>query len=352
MRNENLELAQSSGSDSSPSWASATPKASTFNFDFAQSQTVDDLTSQFKAILRPSRSSEGLTEGSGGNVTIAEESKSGTSGDNSQYLYPSTSHSKSIEYGSGDHLESSCSSSGGGESSKKLGLGKESKIARFLRRTQSANDDHSVCMKPVGETSKEVAAQPQQHHLQKIDDSDEGRAAAAARKRNKFASVGTDMKFRLGFLKRRHTEGTIHSASVRPPPEEAQKWANSFNDLMASKYGQALFKAFLQREFSEENIEFWLAIEDYRKSRQNKLNTKAQKIYNDFIIPQAPKEVNLDALTKDSLVTKMAQPTHSTFDQAQKRIQGLLEADAYSRFLKSELYMELLHPERYQQSSP
>lgn len=46
---------------------------------------------------------------------------------------------------------------------------------------------------------------------------------------------GTDMKFRLGFLKRRHTEGTIHSASVRPPPEEAQKWANSFNDLMASK---------------------------------------------------------------------------------------------------------------------
>lgn len=56
--------------------------------------------------------------------------------------------------------------------------------------------------------------------------------------------------------------------------------------------GQALFKAFLQREFSEENIEFWLAIEDYRKSRQNKLNTKAQKIYNDFIIPQAPKEVS------------------------------------------------------------
>lgn len=63
-------------------------------------------------------------------------------------------------------------------------------------------------------------------------------------------------------------------------------------------------------------------------------------------------QVNLDSLTKDSLVTKMAQPTHTTFDQAQKRIQGLLEADAYSRFLKSELYMELLHPEKYQQASP
>ncbi|CAG7836474.1 unnamed protein product, partial [Allacma fusca] len=159
---------------------------------------------------------------------------------------------------------------------------------------------------------------------------------------------GTDMKFRLGFLKRRHTEGTIHSASVRPQPEEAQKWANSFSDLMASKYGQALFKAFLQREFSDENIEFWLAIEDFRKSRPNKLGSKAQKIYNDFIVPQAPKEVNLDAITREGLVGKMAQPNQTTFDQAQKRIQSLLEADAYIRFLKSDLYLELIHPEKYQ----
>jgi regulator of G-protein signaling 3/regulator of G-protein signaling len=158
---------------------------------------------------------------------------------------------------------------------------------------------------------------------------------------------GTDMKFRW-FLKRRHTEGTIHSTSVRPHPEEAKKWTNSFADLMASKYGQALFRAFLQREFSDENIEFWLAIEDYRKTRQNKITIKAQKIYNDFIVAQAPKEVNLDSLTREGLVSKMLTPNATTFDQAQKRIQGLLEGDAYIRFLKSDLYLELLHPEKYQ----
>jgi hypothetical protein len=61
---------------------------------------------------------------------------------------------------------------------------------------------------------------------------------------NIFLSIlyrGTDMKFRLGFLKRRHTEGVINSSSVRPQPEEAQKWANSFSDLMSSKCKFYLF---------------------------------------------------------------------------------------------------------------
>jgi len=54
---------------------------------------------------------------------------------------------------------------------------------------------------------------------------------------------GTDMKFQLGmgFLKRRHTEGQFPqslSSSVRPSPEEAMKWAESFQDLMASKCKQ------------------------------------------------------------------------------------------------------------------
>jgi len=40
------------------------------------------------------------------------------------------------------------------------------------------------------------------------------------------------MRLRLGFLRRRSTESSI---SARPSPEEAQKWAESFTDLMASK---------------------------------------------------------------------------------------------------------------------
>ena len=55
--------------------------------------------------------------------------------------------------------------------------------------------------------------------------------------------------------------------------------------------GLDLFREFLRTEFSEENIEFWIACEDYKNVHSNKLNTEAQRIYTDFIAVQAPHEV-------------------------------------------------------------
>lgn len=56
--------------------------------------------------------------------------------------------------------------------------------------------------------------------------------------------------------------------------------------------GLDLFQSFLKSEFSEENIEFWIACEEFKTIRTNKLVSKAQKIYSDFIAINAPKQVN------------------------------------------------------------
>ncbi|XP_076308015.1 regulator of G-protein signaling 2-like isoform X2 [Tachypleus tridentatus] len=153
--------------------------------------------------------------------------------------------------------------------------------------------------------------------------------------------LAQDIKFRLSFLRRKQADASLQQ-SVRPPVEEIQKWSESFQKLVASKYGLALFRAFLSKEFSEENMEFWLACEEFKKSRINKPSSKAWKIYNDFIAVQAPREVNIDSTTRNTIFNNLSNPDHHSFDLAQKRIQGLMERDTYLRFLPSELYSELL----------
>lgn len=57
--------------------------------------------------------------------------------------------------------------------------------------------------------------------------------------------------------------------------------------------GLCVFRAFLISEFSEENIAFYLACEDYRTTKPSKLGAKAKKIYDEFIGSDAPREVNI-----------------------------------------------------------
>lgn len=55
--------------------------------------------------------------------------------------------------------------------------------------------------------------------------------------------------------------------------------------------GLELFKGFLKSEFSEENVEFWIACEEFRCSDDANMQAFAQKIYGDFVAFNAPKEV-------------------------------------------------------------
>ena len=55
--------------------------------------------------------------------------------------------------------------------------------------------------------------------------------------------------------------------------------------------GLELFKGFLKSEFSEENVEFWIACEEFRCSGDANMQVFAHKIYGDFVAFNAPKEV-------------------------------------------------------------
>ena len=54
--------------------------------------------------------------------------------------------------------------------------------------------------------------------------------------------------------------------------------------------GLELFRDFLRTEFSDENVEFWVACEEYKQLKTN-YSPIAQRIYSDYVAIQAPREV-------------------------------------------------------------
>nr|CAD2173742.1 unnamed protein product [Meloidogyne enterolobii] len=137
------------------------------------------------------------------------------------------------------------------------------------------------------------------------------------------------------------------SASVLcPSKEECRLWQEDFFTLLSHKYGCMLFREFLQSEFSEENLDFWLDVENFKQMKDSKKQTlqKAQQIYDTYIKELAPKEVNLDSETRMKTKNGLQSIPLKTdiFNLAQNKIEQLMSKDSYSRFLKSEQYLDLL----------
>ncbi|KAG9338390.1 hypothetical protein JZ751_025794 [Albula glossodonta] len=120
-------------------------------------------------------------------------------------------------------------------------------------------------------------------------------------------------------------------------------WSQSLEKLLQSKYGMATFHSFLKAEYSDENIEFWLRCEEYKKIKSSyKMNSKAKKIYEQYVQASAPKEINIDHQTRETIKKNVLAPTTICFDEAQRIVYGLMERDSYPRFLRSEMYRTLL----------
>ncbi|XP_058014958.1 regulator of G-protein signaling 3 isoform X18 [Ahaetulla prasina] len=70
---------------------------------------------------------------------------------------------------------------------------------------------------------------------------------------------------------------------------------------------------------------------------------KAKKIFTEYIAVQSCKEVNLDSYTREHTKENLQNISWGCFDLAQRRIYGLMEKDSYPRFLRSELYLDLIN---------
>ena len=87
-------------------------------------------------------------------------------------------------------------------------------------------------------------------------------------------------------------------SNLLPSSLEARSWDSSLDKLLQSSYGTALFRAFLQKEYAEENLDFVLRVERYRESQPKKREREAWKIYRTYIAIGAHHELNLDILSR------------------------------------------------------
>ncbi|KAI1730483.1 regulator of G protein signaling domain-containing protein [Ditylenchus destructor] len=220
--------------------------------------------------------------------------------------------------------------------------------------TSLSSDVSKSPIKENASNTKTVRSNTQQQHssvrrVASFTYSPEG----SSDKHNKRGNIaGSNRKFTLGpigktlnYIKNK-VDTAMSTSALYPTKEECRLWQDSFEALLNHKYGCLLFRQFAKSEVSVENVDFWLDCEEYRKMKEGKKQTiqKAHAIYDTYIRDGAPKEVNLDSTTKAATKASLESGIRpDIFNLAQSRTENLMARETYQRFLKSELYLELLN---------
>eukprot|EP00164_Ancoracysta_twista_P006291 GFYU01008740.1.p1 GENE.GFYU01008740.1~~GFYU01008740.1.p1 ORF type:complete len:369 (+),score=101.81 GFYU01008740.1:86-1108(+) len=107
-------------------------------------------------------------------------------------------------------------------------------------------------------------------------------------------------------------------------------------DPVASK----VFEAYLEKEYSQENIQFWQEVNEYRKILDN--NTRVQKarhLYDVYVRDGSKRQINIPFGLQDGVTKEIAALEGSSedwpadmFDRAQEHIFVIMELDNFRRF--------------------
>uniref|UniRef100_I3KQU6 Regulator of G protein signaling 11 n=1 Tax=Oreochromis niloticus TaxID=8128 RepID=I3KQU6_ORENI len=143
------------------------------------------------------------------------------------------------------------------------------------------------------------------------------------------------------------SDDTAHwtmNAEIVPVPTRlrVERWSFSFTELLNDAMGRKEFMTYLEKEFSAENLYFWQACEDIRHGENSKIVEKVEDVYKNFLAPGAARWVNIDSKTMDKTLEGIKRPHRFVMDDAQMHIYFLMKKDSYPRYLKSDLYKNML----------
>lgn len=133
------------------------------------------------------------------------------------------------------------------------------------------------------------------------------------------------------------------SSTCDEPRGRVGSWVAGFDRLLYDPLGLLVFAEFLKKEFSQENIFFWVACEQYKKIQDvSERKTVAREIYQRHLAVGASEPVNVDARTQRGTQKGLEEAAPDLFSMAQRQIFHLMKFDCYQRFLKSDLFKQCL----------
>uniref|UniRef100_A0A8D3DCK4 Regulator of G-protein signaling 11 n=1 Tax=Scophthalmus maximus TaxID=52904 RepID=A0A8D3DCK4_SCOMX len=143
------------------------------------------------------------------------------------------------------------------------------------------------------------------------------------------------------------SDDTAHwtmNTEVVPIPSRlrVERWSFSFMELLNDAMGRREFMTYLEKEFSAENLCFWQACEDIRHGENSRIVEKVEEVYKNFLAPGAARWVNIDSKTMDKTLKGIQHPHRFVMDDAQMHIYFLMKKDSFPRYLKSDLYKNML----------
>ncbi|VDI20539.1 regulator of G-protein signaling [Mytilus galloprovincialis] len=127
------------------------------------------------------------------------------------------------------------------------------------------------------------------------------------------------------------------------PQRRVKRWAFSIEELLCDPAGKEQFSKFLDKEFSGENLKFWLACQDLKCLPIREVNFKVTEIFSEFLAPGAHNPVNVEGRISELVRGRIENHVDRyCFEEAQDHIFKLMKSDSYSRYLRSDMYKEFL----------
>ena len=104
-----------------------------------------------------------------------------------------------------------------------------------------------------------------------------------------------------------------------------------------------MLKEFLKKEYSEENIEFWVKCENFKTLTDvEEMKKIANEIWSTYLDTSSMCQINVDNKARSSCQEALQNPNSTMFEMAQTQIFSLMKYDSYSRFLKSQMYKDCI----------